>query len=169
MLCGGCLWFYFTGIIITFSHVCFLLSILLPLLYCLVASALHFLWVLTWNGWNSQTKKCGLCNRFVKMEMTANVIVICDNVFFYLWHTATFGKLSVYQVPAHRGHSPCSEWWKEAEASPVCDPNEIRQPGRKGFHLINTISWPGWHTCSIRCPAALVRSNMTALAARDLA
>jgi len=59
-----------------------------------------------------------------------------------------------------------SERVKEPEASPVCDPpKEIRQPHSEPINIINILSRLGWHTCSIRCPTALIRSNMTALVA----
>lgn len=44
----------------------------------------------------------------------------------------------------------------------------IRQPV-KGFNLINNMSWFSWHTFSFRWLAALVKCNMMALVARDLA
>lgn len=60
------------------------------------------------------------------------------------------------------------EWVKEPEALPDCDLNkEIVGPDKKGFSLINNVSWLSRQTRSIRCPTALIRSNMTALVARD--
>lgn len=54
------------------------------------------------------------------------------------------------------------QWVKEPEAPPVCDPNkEISHPDKEGFNVINIMSWLSWHTCSISCPTALIRSDGT--------
>lgn len=53
------------------------------------------------------------------------------------------------------------EQQQKPRVTPVCEPNkQMRQADKKGFKVINNVSWRSWRTCRSTWPTALIRSYM---------